>query len=74
MKTTVFIKGMHCASCKALIEDACKEIKGVSSCAVDYATGKTEIEHDSTIDWEALKKEIATLGSYKVDVINKSEK
>ena len=28
MKTTLTIKGTHCNSCKALIEDVCKEILG----------------------------------------------
>jgi len=36
MKTAVInIKGTHCKSCKLLIEDVCKDIKGVKSCCVD---------------------------------------
>lgn len=71
MKTTVTIKGTHCESCKALIEDVCKEIPGINSCNVDYKTGKTIIEHDEELDWKKFKKEIESLGEYKV---NKNEK
>ena len=66
MKTTITIKGTHCASCKALIEDTAKEIPGLQSCAVDFKTGHTEIEHDETLDWDVFKKEIEALGEYKI--------
>ena len=58
MKTRLTIKGTHCASCKALIEDVCRDIKGILSCDVEVATGKTIIEHDENIDWNNFKKEI----------------
>ena len=67
MKTTMTIKGTHCASCKALIEDVCKELDGVTGCTVDYKTGKTLIEHDKELDMKRLKKEIESLGDYKVE-------
>ncbi len=60
------VKGTHCASCKALIEDVCKETEGVTSCTVDFKTGKTVIEHTRLIDMAKLKKEIESLGEYKV--------
>ena len=66
MKTTLTIKGTHCNACKMLIEDVCKDHKEVSSCTVDFMTGKTEIEHNGLLDIEALKKEIEALGEYKV--------
>jgi copper chaperone CopZ len=66
MKTTLTIKGTHCASCKALIEDVCTEISGIQSCSVDFKTGKTEIEHDENVDWEKFKKEVESLGKYEV--------
>ena len=67
MKTTIIVKGTHCKACKALIEDVCKDIKGVKSCTVDYKTGKTEIEHDDIIDFSLVKKEIESLGKYQVE-------
>lgn len=70
-KITVTIKGTHCNACKILIEDVCKnDIKGISSCIVDFKTGKTELEHDENLDWKTLKKEIENLGDYTVDVSN----
>lgn len=66
MKTTLTIKGMHCESCKALIEDVCKEIPGAISCKVDYKTGKTIVEHEKEFNFKRFKKEIEGLGDYKV--------
>ena len=45
MKTSITVKGTHCESCKALIEDVLKDIDGVNSATADFKTGKTEIEH-----------------------------
>lgn len=66
MKTTIIIQGMHCNSCKLLIEDACSEIPGVKTCHVDFKTGKVNIEHEGKFDLPKLKKEIEGLGKYKV--------
>ena len=65
--TTINIKGTHCNSCKLLIEDVCKDQKGAKSCAVDFASGKTIIEHDESFDWSEFKKEVEALGNYKVE-------
>lgn len=66
MKKTLTIKGMHCASCKEVIEDVVKEAKGVTDCVVDVAKGTAAVTFEGTVDWNALKKEIEGLGSYKV--------
>ena len=66
-KTIIIIKGTNCTACKALIEDVCKDSKGVKSCNVDYKSGKTEIEHDDKFDIKLFKKEIERLGKYKVE-------
>lgn len=67
MKTTIRIKGTDCKSCKALIEDVCKDVPGVISCNVDFKTGKTVVEYESEVlDWKVLKKEIEALGKYTV--------
>lgn len=68
MKTTLTVKGTHCHSCKALIEDVCAEIYGITSCHVDFKTGITDIEHDENVDWQKFKKEVESLGKYKVEV------
>ena len=66
--TTIKIKGTHCNSCKLLIEDVCKEIKGATSCTVNFETGETNIGHDESFDLQAFKKEVELLGNYKVEV------
>ncbi len=68
MKTILTINGTHCRACKMLIEDVCKDNKDVASCDVNFETGRTEIEHTDTLDTEALKKEIESLGNYKVEL------
>lgn len=59
---------MHCASCKAVIEDVAKETKGITGCVVDVAKGTATITYDGAVDWQALKKEIEGLGQYKVQI------
>ena len=68
MITTFNIQGMHCASCKVLIEDVCQDIPGVTSCAVDVATNMIRVEHDASVDSETIRKTIEELGSYKVSI------
>ena len=68
MQTTITIKGTHCNACKALIEDVCKDIKGVTLCTVNFQTGQTIVEHEENIDWQTFKKEIEALGNYYVNI------
>jgi len=46
MKHHFSIEGMHCASCVAGIESALKELKGVQSVSINFATKSAEIEGD----------------------------
>ncbi|MBP9690814.1 copper-translocating P-type ATPase [Candidatus Woesebacteria bacterium] len=63
---------MHCASCKALIEDVVGELVGVSSVTVNYATEKMSVEYDEAkVTLEILKKTVASAGSY--ELVNNSE-
>ncbi|MFA6553019.1 MAG: heavy metal-associated domain-containing protein [Patescibacteria group bacterium] len=66
MHKTFTINGTHCQGCKGLLEDIIKDIPGVTSVTVDPQTGKTEIEHDETLDWDVLKSEVASAGHYQV--------
>lgn len=66
MQTLLSIQGMHCASCKTLIEDVIRETPHVTSCDVDFQTGRAVIEHDAPLDIGHLTKEIASLGDYRV--------
>jgi copper chaperone CopZ len=71
MQTTLIIKGTHCKSCKILIEDVCKEIKGAKACTVNFENGETNIKHDESFDWQAFKKEVEGLGNYTVNLNTK---
>ena len=66
MKKVITIKGMHCASCKAVIEEVANETKGITGCVVDVAKGTATISYEGSVDWNALKKEIQGLGDYRV--------
>lgn len=67
MKQTFPIVGMHCAGCATNLEKAIKKVKGVNSVKVTYATDKAIIDHDhSQIDWQALKKAVASVGNYQI--------
>ncbi len=59
------IVGMHCASCKALIEQLVSELPGVSHVVVNYAAEKMSVEYDpEKVDVDLLKKTVASAGSY----------
>ncbi len=65
----ISIRGMHCGSCKALIEDVCKDIPGVSACIVSFENGTAAVEHDGSVSFERVRGEIAALGDYQVEQI-----
>ena len=67
--TTLKITGMHCASCKALIEDVVGDVPGVRSCTVDAAAGTASVEHDDALDTAVLVKEIKNLGEYSATIL-----
>lgn len=66
MITRLNIQGMHCVSCKTLIEDVCRDIPGVASCTVDVAAHSAIIEHDETVTPDIIRREIEGLGDYKI--------
>ncbi len=69
MKQEFGIKGMHCTSCKVLIEDVVSDIAGVTSCNVDMKAEKMSVEGEFSSD--TVKKEVEGLGKYKVTVMKK---
>ena len=61
------IIGMHCSSCKSLIEDIVSDVNGVRSIQVNYATEKmTVVYDDSIVSIDDLKKAVASAGSYQL--------
>ncbi len=71
MITKFTVKGMHCNSCKLLIEDLLIDIKGVTSSSVDFKTGNGVVEHDEKINPKLFKDEIEKMGKYVVQIVKK---
>lgn len=68
MKKEIYpIIGMHCASCKALIEDCVSEVEGVESASVNFATEKLCVEYDEErADVNKIRKAVSSAGNYKM--------
>lgn len=66
-KETYPIVGMHCASCKLLIEKMVAKVPGVIKVSVNYGTEKIVVEYDDQkVNLETLKKAVASAGSYQL--------
>lgn len=64
-KEKIAIVGMHCASCKVLIEQTLSQEKGVSSVQVNYGTETLNIAYEETIlKREDLDAKVRLLGDY----------
>lgn len=71
IKKTFPILGMHCASCKALIEKVTSSIDGVKEVKVNFANERVLIEYDEAkTSLENIAKIISSAGPYKL-IINK---
>ncbi|MBU1133260.1 MAG: heavy metal translocating P-type ATPase [Patescibacteria group bacterium] len=67
VKDTFPIVGMHCASCKTLIERAVRSLEGVKLVSVNYGSELLVIEYDkSLIDLQTISKTISSLGNYEL--------
>lgn len=65
-KKLIKIKGVHCVSCKILIETEINALPGVKNIKVDYKTGQCQLEFDeSKISQKKIIAEIIKL-NYKV--------
>lgn len=69
MNSTLKIAGLHCASCKKLIESVASDVPGVNACAVDLEAARASVEHDTPESLEALLREIAALGEYQAEAV-----
>ncbi len=76
-KETYPVIGMHCASCKALIEDSVGDVKGVKEASVNYGTETLTVEYDEKEASQTnIVDAVTSLGSYKLvtpDSVVKSE-
>jgi len=61
------IIGMHCASCKAIIERTVSRSEGVESVEVNYGTEHMRVTYDETvINQEGLDAAVRSLGDYRL--------
>ncbi len=62
-KKTIFIKGMHCASCVNVLERSLKKVDGVSDAIVNLATEKATISFDpEKVNEKKLASAIQSVG------------
>jgi copper chaperone CopZ len=74
-KINIKLSGLHCQSCKTLIETEFKNLPGVKSISVNYPDGKTEIEFDGeVISRQEIFKKINELGYQVNESIKKHDK
>jgi len=67
MKQTFPIVGMHCSGCAQNLTKALLKVSGVNFAKVTYTTNKAQIDYDdSQIDWEQIKKAVASVGNYQI--------
>lgn len=69
MKSIINLKGMHCASCRVLIEDICSDIPGISVCDVDVEKGMLTLEHDTNESLEKVVADIRNVSTYTIEHI-----
>jgi Cu+-exporting ATPase len=73
-KKTFPIVGMHCASCKKLIEKMVSKLDGVSEVTVNYATEKMSVSYDEKkTSVEDLIKAVKSAGTYTLVTDNYGE-
>jgi Cu+-exporting ATPase len=66
-KKSYLVHGMHCASCKVLIEKSVGELQGVRKANVNYGTEVLTVELDPNItNEEQLKKAVNSAGNYDI--------
>lgn len=68
MKKEIYpIIGIHCASCKALIEHAVWKVKGVKFVNVNFATEKMTVEYNERlVSVDDLKQAVKSVGKYEL--------
>ena len=60
---TYKIRGMHCASCSAIIEKTFKKVAGVEAATANYGTESVKVTFDATkTDPQQLSQIITPLG------------
>ncbi|MDZ7718199.1 MAG: heavy metal translocating P-type ATPase [Balneolaceae bacterium] len=56
------VEGMHCASCVSRVEDAIKEVPGVTDTSVNLATEKAKVSYQKKLDTQKIVEAIENAG------------
>jgi copper chaperone CopZ len=65
-RTSIAIKGMHCASCSTLLTEVLTDLPGVQDAHVDFKTEKAEVTFDPAKVSEAQMRKAIEDEGYKV--------
>ena len=65
MEKTIRVSGMHCSSCKMLIEEVSGEIHGVEKVSADFENGEVSLSVENESVLPKVRKAIEEVG-YKV--------
>lgn len=67
MKKTFDVIGVHCASCKSLIERNVNKLDGINMVNVNFAAAKMMVDYDEKkVTLEEIAKAVASAGTYKL--------
>ena len=73
-KTELAIGGMHCATCAVNIETILKDLPGVESVSVNYATEKATVEYDDKlVDLSGISGEVHSIGYTASEITDESK-
>lgn len=64
---TFLVEGMHCAHCKARVEDAVNDIRGVAGRA-DWKKGLLTVSYMETFDEEQVRRRVERAGYRIIDM------
>lgn len=69
-RTTVCVKGMHCASCDLLVASKFNELNNIKVVKADHVSQKVEIEYQGELDKKKLENSIK---EYGYTIVNNKE-
>ena len=73
-KSTIAIRGMHCAACVAKVEKALRAVPGVSSANVNFSTEQANVTYDESLSgFETLQRAIVDAGYEPMAVMESRE-
>lgn len=73
-KAVIPVKGMHCTSCVATIESALRNVPGVKTASVNFASGRAVVQYDSNLVSVGLLRETIENSGYKSEENHEEER